>query len=101
VAAVEIHLTVSSLHKRYGIKNFSVLQQSVPTGDPELHVCVCDFTVKFLENPCLQGNTNLHLLTSYIIILRISSEYFQVKHDECEKQTNTLNKKSFHTVSCP
>jgi hypothetical protein len=39
-AAVEIYLTVSSLHKRHGIKNFSVLQQSVPTGDPKLYACV-------------------------------------------------------------
>lgn len=47
-AAVEIHLTVSSLHKRHGIKNFSVLQQSVPTGDPKLYACVYSFAVKFL-----------------------------------------------------
>ena len=73
-AAVEIHLTVSSLHKRHGIKNFSVLLQSVPNGDPKLYACVYNFTVKFLQNPCLQCNTNLHLLTLYIMILRINSK---------------------------
>jgi len=72
-AAVEIHLTVSSLHKRHGIKNFSVLQQSVPTGDPKLYASVYSFTVKFLQNPCLQCNTNLHLLTLHIMTLRMNS----------------------------
>lgn len=93
LAAVETHHTVSSLHKRHGIKNFSVLQQSVPTGDPKIYACVYNFTVKFLQNTCLQCNTKLHLLTLYIMILRINSSKFQIKQYECEKTNEHPYKK--------